>query len=110
MQEVQCVEKGLHEARAQSQKLEITLHEKNQHIRTVENNLRKIKQQKITMSPDGSQWYLGEERVTKEQLDDALKNSLDRCRDLESQLEQSRTQTQSVQTELQNAQWARKTA
>ena len=105
MEEVQSVEKSPYEARARIQTLEKELQEKNQYIRTIDDNLRKIKQQRITTSPDGLQWYLGEERVEKEQLDSALKNSLDRCRDLEAQLEQLRTQSQAVQKELQDTQW-----
>ena len=105
MEEVRSVEISPYEARARIQTLEKELQEKNQYIRTIDDKLRKIKQQRITTSPDGLQWYLGEERVDKEQLDSALKNSLDRCRDLEAQLEQLRTQSQAVQKELQDTQW-----
>lgn len=105
MEDVRSVEVSPYETRVRIKTLEKDLHEKNQHIRTIEDNLRKIKQQRITTSPDGSQWYLGEARVTREQLDSALNNSLNRCRDLESQLEQLRMQSQAVQKELQDAQW-----
>ncbi len=104
MEEIRSVEKSPYEARVRIKTLKKELQEKNQYIATIEDNLRKIKQQRITMSPDGSQWYLGEERVDKEQLAGALENSLDRCRGLESQLEQLRTQSQALQKELQDAQ------
>ena len=105
MENVRPVETSPYEVRARIQTLKIELYEKDQYIRTVEDDLRKIKQQRITTSPDGSQWYLGEERVAKEQLDSAVNNSLNRCRDLGAQLEQLRTQSQAVQKELQDAQW-----
>lgn len=52
-----------------------------------------------------SQWYLGEERGKKEQLENAFKELTAKCQNLEDQVNQLRQQLEAKQKELEDAQW-----
>lgn len=81
-------------------KLENAVQLKSQYIQQLEEELGAIKKQY-----GESQWYLGEEKARREQSDSALKNSVTRCQDLESQLDKLREQLQKTQRELEATQW-----
>lgn len=90
----------LGEARAKNQDLTDQLSEKNQvldKMRQEQDELRRLY--------DESQWYLGEERNRRGQLEHDLRQCASRCEALEAQLNQIHAQLDTVQKNLNEAQW-----
>jgi septal ring factor EnvC (AmiA/AmiB activator) len=66
----------------------------------MEEELRQLRQQLSE-----SQWYLGEEKTKREQTENALRDTVNRCQDLEAQLSQVRAENYSLQHDLQETRW-----
>ena len=52
-----------------------------------------------------AQWYLGEERARRQQLENDLANSQQRCQELETQLREAWARFEQQKKELSDAQW-----
>ena len=85
---------------SKNQKLENDLRSKDQHIQSIEEDSKKLKQYSEEL-----QWYLGEEKGKRLESDNSLKDSVLRLHEMEFQLNQLRTQLETAQKELQRTQW-----